>query len=700
MKRLNTLLRRTGVTLVVLYCACVIVLGATTTLTVYPGNLEGWQIQTSTSPAPTPEVRFVFGPGTPPLGRGSVELRVGPHGDSAAQLRHPGYAGTLLPNPSPTTPAANELTGLSYSTYVQQPGSGGQAPYIILNVDYNNDGTADDNLFFEPLYQDATFCPANPQPALVNGQWQTWDAFNGCWWSVAGTAGATPGAGVKQLRTITAAQPNARIVNTASGLGGVRLVAGFGAGAWDNFVGNADAFTISVGADTTIYDFEPVAPPTPATGGVIITELRTSGPGPGAPPPATPSDEAAAPGPVGFSEGTDSEGEAGGAGGLTISGDSADTGGTNAPACCDEDDYVELYNTASEDISVQSSDGSSGWALVKRGATCVDPPVIVAVIPNGTVIPARGHYLLAGSEYSLSGYPSGNGAPPTSATTATPDQVLTADINDNRSVALFNTSNPSNFDAAHRLDAVGIDAGSGSTCDLLSEGGKLLAPRGSTDQWAFVRKENAATGNPIDTNNNAADFWTVSTTPQNPVGDNPTPVLGAPGPQNTSSPIQRNGSITQSLIAPTLAASQAPNRQRDFNVEQCADQGNLYIRRTFTNNTGSPVTRLRFRVVDLTTFNSPGYSPSGGQADLRVRNSPDETLFVPGRGTVQVNGLSRETPPNQPPPNCGGINTSLTHDDVTLATPLAPGASTDVVFRLGVMQSGTFRFYIYVEALP
>jgi hypothetical protein len=222
-----------------------------TTLTVTPANLQNWQIQITD----TQTVTFVNGPATPPLGIGSARLSVGADGDGAAQLRNPDYAGTKL----------SDLTKLKYATYVQQYGSGGQAPYIILNVDYDGNGTVDDLLFFEPVYQDATFFPSNPQPSLVLDTWQTWDALNGGWWSVDGTAGANPGTGVKSLSTIIAAQPDATIVNSSTGLGGVRIVAGFGAGAWDNFIGNVDAFTLGIGNCDTTFNFEPqVGPPTTA----------------------------------------------------------------------------------------------------------------------------------------------------------------------------------------------------------------------------------------------------------------------------------------------------------------------------------------------------------------------------------------------------------------------------------------------------
>jgi hypothetical protein len=62
---------------------------------------------------------------------------------------------------------------------------------------------------------------------------------------------------------------------------------------------------------------------------------------------------------------------------------------------------------------------------------------------------------------------------------------------------------------------------------------------------------------------------------------------------------------------------------------------------------------------------------------------------------VTVKATTLETPPAQP--NDGGYNATMS---VTLGTPLLPGASIDVNFSLGVVQGGTFRFLIIVEALP
>jgi hypothetical protein len=66
--------------------------------------------------------------------------------------------------------------------------------------------------------------------------------------------------------------------------------------------------------------------------------------------------------------------------------------------------------------------------------------------------------------------------------------------------------------------------------------------------------------------------------------------------------------------------------------------------------------------------------------------------------TVNVQGTTLEQPPAQP--NGGAFNSTISAGTVTLGTPLAPGASINVRFLLGVKQTGSFRFFINVEALP
>ena len=208
------------------------------TVKVHPFDMDGWITQTDG----TATVGFVTGPGTPPLGVGSAELRVGSDGDSGAQLRTGNHAGTEL----------EDLTALSYNTFVQQDGLGGQAPYLILNVDNDGNGSTDDLLFFEPAYQSAAYLVADQGP-LQTGVWQEWNARIGGWWSLnAGTFGPP----LVTLDIYAAAHPGARLASGNS----LRVVAGFGASTWNDFVGNADDVTVGVGGSDTTYDFEPDVP--------------------------------------------------------------------------------------------------------------------------------------------------------------------------------------------------------------------------------------------------------------------------------------------------------------------------------------------------------------------------------------------------------------------------------------------------------
>ncbi|MGH9967405.1 MAG: pre-peptidase C-terminal domain-containing protein, partial [Pyrinomonadaceae bacterium] len=107
------------------------------------------------------------------------------------------------------------------------------------------------------------------------------------------------------------------------------------------------------------------------------------------------------------------------------------------------DEFVEIFNNSATSHTVASQVGT-GYAVAASDA------VVRCTIPNGTVIPGRGHFLCTNSvAYSLGGYPAGDG------TTATGDATYTTDIPDNAGIALFNNNVPANFILANRLDAVG-----------------------------------------------------------------------------------------------------------------------------------------------------------------------------------------------------------------------------------------------------
>jgi hypothetical protein len=336
-----------------------------------------------------------------------------------------------------------------------------------------------------------------------------------------------------------------------------------------------------------------------------------------------------------------------------------------------KDEFIELYNTTSNNIVIGGNDG--GWALVANGGS------VIAVIPNGTGIPAHGHYLIANSDgYSLGGY-------------AAADQTYSGDLGDAQGLALFGTATVTDFTTAAPLDAVGFVG----IASPYSEGTPLASPGANDGEYSFVRRM-SGTGLPKDTGDNASDFVFVSTNAGSYGGVQST--LGAPGPENLSSPIQRNAQIKASLPDPQCAASSDPTsacgRVRDSSDTGAnKSQGTLSFRRRFTNRTGFAITKLRIRIVDLTTAGGR----TASQADLRALDSSDIVVTRTDGTPVTLRGTTVETPPAQP--MGGGLNTSMVVDTITMATPLAPNAPVDVQIVTGVEAAGAFRFFVNVEAL-
>ena len=194
----------------------------------------------------------------------------------------------------------------------------------------------------------------------------------------------------------------------------------------------------------------------------------------------------------------------------------------------ESDEFVEIYNSSDFSHRVFADDGSTGYALVASDG------LIRFIIPNGTAIPARGHFLGVNTAgYSIGAYPAGNG------TTATGDASYTLDIADFSGLALFKTSNPANFTLATRLDAVGYNISPA----LYREGAGFTPLQDATGinegngnyQYIFYRDQRG--GYPRDNNNTTADFIGVETFGYATSAGRR---LGAPGPENLSSPIQRN----------------------------------------------------------------------------------------------------------------------------------------------------------------
>ena len=375
------------------------------------------------------------------------------------------------------------------------------------------------------------------------------------------------------------------------------------------------------------------------------------------------------------------------------------------------DEFLELYNNTDASLTVQSTDGSAGWAVAYAvlcnvcGGVNSELVGTYFIVPNGTVIPARGHYLFTNTHsdatyvgYSLNDYGGTNQA--VGDLTSSGTGLNLQAVNDFwEGFALFTASNQANWSLGIRLDAV---EGVSNNNPLFDSGNGISVTadyQNSTAQYSWVRK--LATGLPQDTDNSANDWVVISNVGPFVRGDGTgqtvQAILGAPGPENLSSPVQRNAQIKASLIEPQQTSSAAPNRVRDTTPNVCGGGqpcalGTLDIRRRFRNSTGAPVTRLRFRVVDITTLNTPG---AGGQADLRLVTSSDIPVTT-SLGSLTVRGTLIEQPPNLTS-NGGGLHASAV---TTLPGIIQPGVTVDLRFLLGVQTGGTFRFLVNVEALP
>ena len=401
--------------------------------------------------------------------------------------------------------------------------------------------------------------------------------------------------------------------------------------------------------------------------------------------------------------------------------------GPNGP----NDEFIEIYNNSDTPHTVNSVDGtSSGYALVGSSNAVINDqlPATRFVIPNGTVIPARAHLLATNSiGFSLKNYPAGNG------TTAVPDISYTIQFPDNVGIALFATGTAFNYTLANRIDAVGSSADNNP---LYREGtGYPAIPSTALEGSFFRRLPGGCTGSlsgscntvslltttlgpsssyPQDTGNNADDFLYGDT------GATDTGVsrrLSTPGPENISGPI--TGILDPGLVVTrldsTVAEDAAPNRARNTTPGNLQNStfGTLTFRRRITNNLGQPITRLRFRIVDITTLPSIGSgcnvepAPATCAADLRALSATnnsvtvnDPTVCAPALApcNVFVQGTTLEGPPIQS--FGGGFNSSWSVDSVTSATPLGIGGSLNLQFVTGLQQTGVDRLFVLVEAIP
>jgi hypothetical protein len=194
-----------------------------------------WVIYTRTASPGT--ATFRSGPATPPLGAGSLELATAGGSDKVYALNFD-HVNTPL----------SAVDALGYSTY-RSSGSAQQVASINLQADINGAAPGGfTTLVFEPVYNTA-------QGSVVNGQWQTWDAYGGgsaTWWSSNPIPGAPNRDTFVSWNTITSMNPDAVVL-------GYGINQGSGNGSLTTAV---DALKFGASGTTTTYDFEPTLTPT------------------------------------------------------------------------------------------------------------------------------------------------------------------------------------------------------------------------------------------------------------------------------------------------------------------------------------------------------------------------------------------------------------------------------------------------------
>jgi hypothetical protein len=323
------------------------------------------------------------------------------------------------------------------------------------------------------------------------------------------------------------------------------------------------------------------------------------------------------------------------------------------------DEYICLYNYTDSPLDV------GGWSLA-AGPGAGTP---VVTFPNATVIPGRGHLLVAGSSYSLANS-GGTGV-------CAADFTYSADIPTTTGVALLNASGVVQ-------DRAGVSH--------LYEGTTLAAAPGG--QYAYVRviPSGTGTGHSQDSNDNGADFNLLEVSSPTTTS----PRLGTPGPQNLGSPIQGNGSVSIGLVDTSVASNTAPNQFRNTtpgSPGSSTANGTLSLRRRITNNTGYTIAQMRLRVVRITAG-----PPATGAADVRLLNSQGLT--------ATVNGVTTPIVPTTvvSPADSGSIGAGL---NTTLEVPLpagglAPGDSVCFEYLLGIAIAGTYglSYSVHMQLAP
>ena len=304
-------------------------------------------------------------------------------------------------------------------------------------------------------------------------------------------------------------------------------------------------------------------------------------------------------------------------------------------------------------------------------------------IPNGTTVPAYGHYLAAGASYSLSNL-GGTGA-------AAGDTPFLAGLTSNTGVALYDKDTS----GGAPLDSVGFGS------DIYVEGTGIASIGVSPfdgKNISFVRRHPYGGGTVVlDTNNNATDFSLVAN--DGGTYGSTLAILGGPSPENLASPPERTGAeLGLVLFDPGVDGVTAPNYQFTAAVSTVSSKF-IELRRkvTSTANFGN----VRFKVTSVSTLNN---NTGGTQADFRPTTSPGVTPVVDTAfGVTLDNGPIGYATLGVPDATdvMGGLNSTLKFGPVTPGTPLVAGTPLGVNFKLFYTTSGKPGYYwVTIEAKP
>ena len=208
---------------------------------------------------------------------------------------------------------------------------------------------------------------------------------------------------------------------------------------------------------------------------------------------------------------------------------------------------------------------------------------------------------------------------------------------------------------------------------------------------SFVRK---SLGGVIqDTGNNLADFTLVSGNERifGSQDGKITAELGVPAPQNSHSL-----SLKPTAISVQILNTVNGSEEYDPTPVVNGRLGTYTLYRRITNTGTSPILHLRFRINDITAGGT--MRPIlGGRPDVRALSSADTTVSTGSQPSATVRGLALEEFPTQT--FGGAINSSLNINAITPDSPLMPGQTVYVGFKLGIERWGRYKFSVVPEEL-